>query len=373
MRTKHELKVVASGVTPGFHLPEGLLSTAIALTGMGLWFRDPDSKEFNFDHHACRIHGFDAEDSRMVKASYLRQVHLDDQAELNAAFENVECEAFLNLEYRWHHADGSTRWLVCSGKGQQESSGRWAFVGTVFDVSQRKELEEQLVRSQKMEAVGQLTAGIAHNFNNILSAILPSLDLASNYVQPEGGKFLRNAKLAAERAGELVSELMIVAGRRGDVHRGPLDLVLIVERIVRICRTTFGVWVHLDFELEEEVPFVIGNESQLEQVLLNLLINSRDALEESLPSCPRISVELVPNGQREILFKVSDNGPGMDSQSASRAFDPFFSTKESGTGLGLATARAIIGEHGGTIAVRSEVEQGCCIEILLPACTEPNA
>ncbi len=336
------------------------------MAGMGLWYRDPESRDFVFDERAREIHGMErGKTDQLSREGYLERVHPDDLPRIRNAFDSLAKEEILNLEYRWQMPDGATRWLVCSGNAQQDEQGSWSMDGCVVDISARKVIDEQFLVAQKMEAVGQLTAGIAHNFNNILSAILPNLHLASRYIQPEGEKFIRDAKLAAERASALVSELMIVAGRRGELERDSLDLNPLVERIVRICRTTFGGWLQLIFDVEDDILPVIGNESQMEQVLLNLLINARDALEGALPSCPRIVVELEQYPS-EVVLRVRDNGGGMNEETQTKIFDPFFSTKDTGTGLGLATAFAIVGAHKGRITVASELGQGSCIEIFLP-------
>ncbi len=356
-------------------LPQDQLKIAVEMTGMGLWRYDVDRKVFCLDQQTCKIHGVQvATHSKWELDSYLKQIHVDDQERFLRALQADSTGGFENAEYRWKRADGSMIWLSASGGGLRREKNTRVIAGGVFDVSARKSLDEQLMTAQKMETVGHLTAGIAHNFNNILTAILPNLHLASRFVEPAGEKFIRNARMAAERASELVSELMVVAGHRDGETKVALDLYSVAERIVRICRTTFGGWIHLAFDMEEDIPFVLGNEGQLEQVLLNLLINARDSLTDNESSCPRIAVELESGvdalGAPCVSLRVEDNGEGMTPETMERIYEPFFTKKEAGTGLGLATVLAIVTEHGGSIAVESKRKRGTAFEIKLPVHTK---
>jgi CheY-like chemotaxis protein len=240
------------------------------------------------------------------------------------------------------------------------------------DLSDRKRVRQQPILAQKMEAVGQLTAGISHNFNNILSAILPNLQLAARHVSADGEKFLQNAQAATEKAAELVAELMVVAGRRDVTTEVALDLDVVAERVVRICRTTFGSWIQLDFATDDDSHVVLGNEGHIEQVLLNILINARDALETVSISGPRIVIELETREAsagrpEEVVLRITDNGPGMEPPVLARIFEPFYTNKGKGTGLGLATAYAIVNDLGGSISCSSVPRRGAEFEIVFPA------
>ncbi len=355
------------------------LGLAVQTSGMGIWQMSVE-REICLDARGSEIHGLEPVAGQIRSISeFLGLVHVGDRDKLEAVLSRRNAEEFHDLEYRLSGSEQQNRWVRLSGGVRNNSDDQVvSLVGGCFDISESMVMHRQLLQAQKMEAVGQLTAGIAHNFNNILSAILPSLHLVTPYVKPEGAKLVRNALLAAERATDLISELMVVAGRKGGQAHKSLNLVATVERVVRICRTTFGGWVQLHFDSDFAFPPILGNESQVEQVLLNLLLNARDAFEETTTSCPRIDLILDEEGE-QLVLRVIDNGPGMDAKTAQRIFEPFFTTKASGTGLGLATAYAIVGDHGGSIQCWSKPGQGTEFEICFPrhegheaSCATPN-
>jgi len=345
---------------------EALLSAAIETSGMGVWSYCPGAAEISLDDPSREIHGLEQGSGPTYSfVEFLQQVHPDDRWKLEDVFQGMQLKSFRDVEFRILKSAEETPRSVRMSGSVQNSSGSLRIVGSCFDISERVMVHRQLLQSQKMEAVGQLTAGIAHNFNNILSAILPSLHLVAPHVKPEGTKLIRNAQMAAERATDLVSELMVVAGRKSGQARKAIDVVAIVERVVRICRTTFGGWIQLSVDCDYELPPILGNESQLEQVLLNLLLNARDAFEEASISCPRIDLEIdIAEGQ--ILLRVTDNGPGMNPETLQKIFEPFFTTKGAGTGLGLATVYAIVQDHQGSIECWSTPETGTEFAIQFP-------
>tara|TARA_R110002096_G_scaffold435826_2_gene663584 strand:- start:118952 stop:120433 length:1482 start_codon:yes stop_codon:yes gene_type:complete len=349
-----------------FDSPYAALDVAVRTSGLGIWKISGSQGRVTLNERSCVIHGLVAETQELSFAEYLELVHSDDRWKLREVLGCARLGDFRDVEFRLADASDGARWVRLSGDVTNDSvSENLLLAGSCFDISERMLVHRQLLQAQKMEAVGQLTAGIAHNFNNILSAILPSLHLMAPHVRPEGAKLVRNAQLAAERATDLVSELMVVAGRKTGQARKAHDLIEIVERVVRICRTTFGGWVQLTFDCEFDVPPLLANESQIEQVLLNLLLNARDAFEEGAISCPRIDLELDVE-DNQLVLHVMDNGPGMDLMTLQRVFEPFFTTKGAGTGLGLATAYAIIAEHGGTIECASKPNRGTEFVIKLP-------
>jgi len=246
----------------------------------------------------------------------------------------------------------------------------------------RSLVEEQLRQAQKMEAVGQLTAGIAHNFNNMLQAITGNLELALLDAPEDMADLLTDADGAARRAGEMIRQLMIFA--RQGIHPcvKSLDLWHVIGNTAEICRGTFDQKIRLDPVPPHVKMPVVGDEGMLHQAFLNLCLNARDALEEGAPATPEIGLvaEIVEvdaeqaTANREISpgphvrVEVSDNGPGMDEGTRRRVFDPFFTTKpvDRGTGLGLAMVYGIITQHHGWVECRSEVGVGTTFSVYLP-------
>jgi nitrogen-specific signal transduction histidine kinase/ActR/RegA family two-component response regulator len=272
--------------------------------------------------------------------------------------------------------DGSVRWIMSSGDVVHEDGKVVRILGCNIDVTEHHQLEERVRHAQKLEATGSLTAGIAHNFNNLLAAILPALEL----VAPEAPANLRDvvgeAIHAARRAAELVRELMTFAGQRRATMRRPESVASLVERAVGICRSTFDRRINLEADVPGPGLLIDCDAGAIEQVLVNLMLNARDALHEVRDHRARVTVEVsqieAPEAiQRAAAFvriRVSDNGAGMTEAVRQRMFEPFFTTKPvgQGTGLGLSTSYAIVREHGGTIECESEPGRGTRCSVLLP-------
>lgn len=245
--------------------------------------------------------------------------------------------------------------------------------------------ERQLQQAQKMEAVGQLTAGIAHNFNNMLQAMTGNLDLARMDAPPEVRRLLGNALETGYRAAQMVQQLMVYA--RQTPQQPVFETVQadsIIEDVAGICQRTFPRDIVVVTDAADDLPAAAGSAMQLEQVLLNFCINSRDAV-EGIRSA-RIELEArgltlpadrTPQGLAAgtyLRLRVLDNGPGMDENTRKRIFEPFFTTKDvdKGTGLGLSTALGIAEEHGGWIECNSAPGEGACFDLFLPAAEDVN-
>jgi PAS domain S-box-containing protein len=265
---------------------------------------------------------------------------------------------------------------------ENEESGRAFMLITSIDVTPRKEvertiadkkrLEEQLVQAQKMEAIGQLTAGIAHNFNNLLAIILPNAQLCRSDPGREGDQRLADIEHAGRRASEMIRQLMLFAGHASEGAMVPLDLVAVASRVAETCRSTFDRRIAVVVEAPAPVPHALGREAQIEQALLNLCSNARDALEGAVQP-PRITVAVDVAAAGAVRVRVIDNGPGMTEATRLRVFEPFFTTKGigRGTGLGLASVYAIVKQHGGKIRCESRPGAGATFEIELPATGAP--
>jgi nitrogen-specific signal transduction histidine kinase len=258
------------------------------------------------------------------------------------------------------------------------SDGKEMVLGATFDVTERRARDEGLRASQRLEAIGQLTAGIAHNFNNILMGLLPNLELAARLAPAELVPLLREAAHSGERAANVVRQLMTYAGRNQKSARRVEAIGPLVERTVAFCRTTFDKGIALDVHCGDRALAAV-DASQLEQALLNPLINARDALESRPHGAPCIVVvvETIAPGSPElegrpgpwVCVRVTDNGVGMDVATVQRVFEPFFTTKEAGkgTGLGLATTQGIVRDHDGFVTCRSEPGRGTTVAMYLPA------
>ncbi|MBI2505973.1 MAG: response regulator [Candidatus Latescibacteria bacterium] len=254
------------------------------------------------------------------------------------------------------------------------------FAGVMNEVYRRLEdlkklgqAESQLRQAQKMDAVGQLTAGIAHNFNNMLQSILLNLELISAKAPPKLQAGLNEATEEGLRAAEMIRQLMIFGRQQPAGHYGSFDLAQVVENTVDICRKTFDRQIALRAEVARELPLALGDPTQVQQVLLNLCINARDALKGVERSAAHIRVRAGVRAAGEaagcwLYVEVEDNGCGMDEATRERIFEPFFTTKEvgRGTGLGLATVYAIVRDHQGQVECHSAPGEGTTFRVLLP-------
>jgi nitrogen-specific signal transduction histidine kinase/ActR/RegA family two-component response regulator len=252
--------------------------------------------------------------------------------------------------------------------------------GTAQDTTERTRLEEQLRQAQKMEAVGQLAGGVAHDFNNLLTAIIGHLGLlrTNEKVTPEMAESLAEITQAANRAANLTSQLLAFS-RRQVINMQPLDLQEVVTHLTKMLRRLLGEHIVVQLDLATEPLTFNGDAGMMEQVLINLSVNARDAmpgggtLRIASGSETRIGrkVETQTKAIQPAVYaylEVSDTGAGIAPEILPRIFDPFFTTKEvgRGTGLGLATVFGIVQQHGGWIEVESEVGAGSRFRVYLP-------
>jgi signal transduction histidine kinase len=288
----------------------------------------------------------------------------------------------VNLMVRGLRKDGEVVQVEASAS-MTEFGGEPAVLATVMDVSDRVKLEEQLRQAQKMEAIGRLAGGIAHDFNNLLTAIRGNAELMSHKVKrnPAMAAEVEEILHAADRAASLTRQLLAFS-RKQVLQPVALDLNEIVSGVARMTRRLIGTEAHLRLDLGQGLPQVLADPAQIEQVLLNLIVNARDAmpsggtinvrtatgrLEASSPEITRAGI--APGAF--VLLEVTDNGIGMDQATQARIFEPFFTTKEPGrgTGLGLSTVYGIIRQTGGAITVESARGEGARFRVYLPAIT----
>ncbi|GAB4438507.1 MAG: hypothetical protein OHK0015_32230 [Chloroflexi bacterium OHK40] len=286
-----------------------------------------------------------------------------------------------DLEYTLLRADGSpfpaeiSASIVFDAQGQPSS-----LVCVIRDISARKVLEAQFLQSQKMEAVGRLAGGIAHDFNNLLTVISGYAEMLLDDLPPDAtarGDIVQ-IRDAAERATVLTRQLLAFT-RRQLLAAQTVDLNELVRGMERLLRRLLGTDVELRTQLAELPCLVHADPGQLEQVLLNLAINARDAMPDggqltiATTLVESANAPELPVGRSLVLLTIDDTGHGMDEETQRRIFEPFFTTKEpgKGTGLGLWTVNEIVRQSGGTIVVTSRPHHGTCFRIYLPLATEP--
>jgi len=294
--------------------------------------------------------------------------HPDDVEKCRKAFEEaMTLGRVTRLVHRMRDKDGNYRWVSSSGAPYRTSKGEMHLVGQTRDISEEIELQEQLRQAQKMEAIGRLAGGVAHDFNNLLTVIGGYAGLldASAELDPNVREASREIMAAAERAAGLTRQLLALS-RRQLAKSAIVDLNAAARALEPILRRTLPESIEVDLVLDPELPPVEADPSQLDQILLNLSLNARDAM----PTRGRLRIETrCGDGGRSLLLIVSDTGVGMSEETRLRAFEPFFTTKAAGegSGLGLSTTYGIVRQIGGSIALDSAPGCGTRVVIELPA------
>jgi PAS domain S-box-containing protein len=293
---------------------------------------------------------------------------------LEEVFSNPEHT--LSIGGRIGHRDGTWREVEAAARALVEGDHVTGIVIAMRDVSDRAELEKQLVRAQKMEAVGRLAGGVAHDFNNMITVIMSQATLVQR--KPElAERSVREIQSAAERAAALVKQLLAFS-RRQVVRPTVFRVAEVVRDLGPILEKALGEHIDFDCDVQDETACVLADRGQVEQVLVNLAVNARDAMPEGgtvqvIASRRRLAegtvnerANLAPGDYAAI--SVVDDGLGMTPEVKERLFDPFFTTKESGkgTGLGLATCYGIVTRFEGDIEVYSEYGRGTRVVVLLP-------
>jgi len=350
------------------------------------WISSPDRTEMLYVSKAYEsIWGRSCASLYASPESWLAAVHPDDRHRIQHAAGTRLARGDYDEEYRIVQPGGAVRWIrdlafpVRNGAGAIER-----IVGVARDITDRRAAEEQLLRAQKLEGIGQLAGGVAHDFNNILAVILMQADLvATRDDLPEAARSgLEEIRAAAERAAGLTRQLLLF-GRRQVMQPRELDLNETVGNIARMLQRIIGEDVRLDLRLHPASLVTRADAGMLDQLLMNLAVNARDAMPEGGQLLIETSVEDVDEAfarlrpdvlpGRYVRLSVSDTGVGIPAAVLPRIFEPFFSTKEpgKGTGLGLATVFGIVRTHRGWLDVKSEPGHGAHFRILLPASEAP--
>jgi PAS domain S-box-containing protein len=284
----------------------------------------------------------------------------------------------LNEEVKFQQKSGDIRTVLLSLQSLQLANEP-VFVAMLIDVTQLKAMESQLHRAERMESVGQLASGIAHDMNNILAPIMMAAPLLRMPLRPaDVEKTLTTIEVSAKRGADLVRQLLTI-GRGADGERAPMDVSGVVSETGKIATETFPKNIDVVVEVAADLWRVRGNAAQLHQVLLNLCVNARDAmpsggrlrLTAANLSCtggePKRHPEMKPGNY--VLLTATDTGMGIPAHLAEKIFEPFFTTKElgKGTGLGLSMVAGIVKAHGGLVNLRSREGEGTTFEVFLPA------
>ncbi len=323
-------------------------------------------------------------DRPLPPEEWIDRIHPDDRERAAPSPESLGGNSVIATEYRWRCADDSYRTFLDQSIVVRDADGLpKEMVGTLLDVTERKQLEGQLLQVQKMDAIGKLTGGIAHDFNNLLAAVLGGLGLIERRCElpDEGRRILDMTRHAAEQGAELVRRLLAFS-RRQQLQPNVVRLGDLPASMDDLLAHTLGGLVRVDWRISEPLWPAFVDPSQLELALMNLVINARDAMPEGgaiMVSADNRRIDfggelgLAPGDY--VVISVTDTGTGIPANILDRVTEPFFTTKDvgKGTGLGLSMVYGFAQQSGGTLRIDSVLGQGTRIEVWLPRAASVDA
>ena len=343
----------------------------------GIIVLDKNSIIVNANDKACEMHGFTRES--LIGAHIRLLVGDNDKDTITRKTRRILDGESLVFEAKNNRKDGTSIYVEISSKAI--TIGNEVFIQSFYrDITEKKKFQEHLLQSQKMESVGVLAGGIAHDFNNILTAILGHTDLIRRFavLNEKATRSLNVIEDASRRAGRMISKLLGFA-RKSKYERTPINLNDVVYETIKLLEQVFKKSIDLSVELDNRLPLIQGDVNQMEQVIMNFLVNARDAM----PNGGRIVIKTqartvvkgmpdvppyVPPGEY-VQISVSDTGTGIPEDIKNKIFEPFFTTKEQGkgTGLGLSMVYGAINDHQGYLSVESTLGVGSVFTVFLPA------
>ncbi len=346
----------------------------------GWWDLDIETDALYYSPSWWAMLGYQMEELPVDSSTWVRQLHPDDKSRALSQLQSwldADRDSF-EFEFRLRHKDGHYVRVLCRGFVLRDHDGRPLRVsGTNTDITERHALEERLQQSQKMEAIGQLAGGVAHDFNNLLAVIVGNLELID---EAETGSAdarvgLADAMSAAQRGADLTHRLLAFS-RRQPMQATTVETGRVVQGLSSVLRRIIAESINVHVDVAPSLPAIRIDGSLLENALLNLAINARDAMPSG--GALRISAALVEIEEHTdselapgeyVHISVVDTGSGMTEEVRRRAMEPFFTTKPagSGTGLGLSMVYAFVKQSGGGMRIHSQVGQGTTIHLYLPA------
>jgi PAS domain S-box-containing protein len=366
------------------------LLQAEAIARLGTWeVESPDSaaERYVWSDEVYRIFGVDRKTFQPSFETFAAAVYPDDREVLAAAVRQSRLSSQpLDVEHRIVRPDGTVRHVREHAKCLLSNGGGSRWIGSVQDITEYKQLEEQLLHAQKMESLGRLAGGVAHDFNNLLTVINGYSDLAHRSLRE--GDPLRESIEEIRKAGQSAATLtrqLLVFSRKQRVEAQPVDLTRVVSDAQRMLQRLVGEDIELDFKCDPKLGTTVADPGQMQQVIMNLVVNARDAMPhggsifletanvEMDGDDAEYRCEARPGSY--VMLAVSDTGIGMTEEVKNRVFEPFFTTKPRGmgTGLGLATVYGIVKQSGGWIWVYSEPGKGTTFKVYLPRVEDPVA
>ena len=357
---------------------EASFATLVEFAPIGIYRSNPAGQFLSVNSALVHMLGYDSADE-VLQLDMGRDVYADTAERQRLLDRDTYSDRqYDDVEATWKRKDGRLLQVQLSVRAVRNAAGQVDYYETfVRDVTDQRRLQQQLTQSQKMEAIGRLAGGVAHDFNNLLTVITSYSDLVYQDLPPDDPRRddVDQVRKAADGAAALTRQLLAFS-RQQVLEPKVIDLNSVVDNLKKILQRVIGEDVELTTVLAAELAAVKADVSQIEQILMNLAVNARDAM----PSGGKLTIETTnadydPERQQRsdgssefVMLAVTDTGTGMDEATKARIFEPFFTTKQpgKGTGLGLATVYAIVTQAGGFIWVYSELGHGTSFKIYLP-------
>lgn len=347
----------------------------VAASGQVVYEQDVPAGVMHYSASLFDVFGYTAAAHGTSPEDWRAKVHPDDVGRVLAEGQRAAAERrTINVEYRYRHGRGGYRWVWDRSECDYDEAGAPVrVVGIMQDVTERRELEAQVRAAQRMETIGALTGSVAHDLNNFLTAVLVNLAMARMQLGPEGDMpEIQDAADAATKGAELVRSLLSFA--RQEPRREPVDAGALVSESLRLLAQMAGREVELQANVREGCPPFEADRVQVQQVLMNLVVNARDAMGGR--GSVTIGVEPVAAQHREtgeqgefVRLEVADCGPGVPAELHQRIFQPYFTTRApgEGTGLGLSIVHSVAQAHGGWVELSSPPGEGARFAVYFPA------
>ncbi|MBE9535705.1 MAG: PAS domain-containing protein [Proteobacteria bacterium] len=353
---------------------------ALVLEGArdGLWDRNLITGEVYFSPRWKKIIGFEDDEFPNDYKALIKRIHPDDLKRVQDTVQRHfrgETDVYL-CDFRIKHRNGSYCWVLARGASRRDDSGKVIqFAGSHTDITQEKKLEEEMLKTQKLESVGLLAGGVAHDFNNLLTAIVGNISVAKECLNEQDEVFdmLTAAEKASFRARDLTKQLLTLS-KGGAPAKKVSSVAQLIRETARL--SLRGSNVNCRCHLPDKLWLAEIDEVQISQVISNLAINAKHAMPEGgIVTIKADNIIInedrcrsLKNG-KYIKIIIKDKGCGIKKENLHKIFEPYFTTKESGTGLGLATSFSIIKKHHGHIEIESEPDMGTKVQLYLPAST----
>jgi len=396
LSTRAKAQLMAQNLTTELRVSEERFTLAISGTGAGLWDWDMVKDQVVYSPQWKKMLGYEVHEVEDTFSGWKNLWHPDDSANVEKALNDHLAGKTNNYEiiHRLRHKDGSWRWILTRGDIVKDAQGkpcRW--VGTNLDITAQVQAEEEKAalevqnrQLQKSESLGRMAGAIAHHFNNQLGVVIGNLELAILGL-PKGAqpnKYLNSAMKASNKAAEMSGMMLTYLGQSFD-KLVPLDFSEICFSYLHMFQAVLPGNVALEKDFPSPGPIVRANANQIHQVLSNLLTNAQDAVGDGkgtisldiktvtaaeIPIVNRFPLEWQPQDNANACLEVKDTGSGIAEKDIEKLFDPFFSNKFTGRGMGLAVVLGIVKAHKGAITVESKLSQGSTFRVYLPVITE---